>query len=85
MARQFALTPGASAVTYPDAAPALRRCASTRPGTAPTCASTRARHSLTSPMLAHAAVTSLFSPAKQAARHGRPGLQARALPPAESR
>lgn len=77
MARQFAFTPGASADRYPDATSTLRRCASTRPSTALTCASTRALHSLTSPMLAHAAVTSSSSPTKQAACHGRPRSQHR--------
>ena len=57
---------------FPNATSALRRCASTRPSTGLTRASTRALHSLTSPMLAHAAVTSLFSSTKQAACHGRP-------------
>ena len=75
MAQQFALTPGASAVAYPNATSTLRRCASTRPGTALTCASTRALRSLTSPMLARAAVTSLFSSTRQAVRHGRPRSQ----------
>jgi len=77
MAQQFAFTPGASALTYPNATSTLRRCASTRPSTALTCASTRVLHSLTSPMLAHAAVTSLFSSTKQAACHGRPRSQHR--------
>ena len=74
--QQFARVPGDSAATYPNATSALRRCASTRPRTALTCASTRAAESLTSSMLAHAAVSSLFCSTSSATRHGRPKLHA---------
>lgn len=49
-------------------------CASTPARTALTCASTLAVHAATSSMLAHAAVSLLFSYTKQAARHGRPSI-----------
>ncbi len=42
--QQFAFTPGDSADRYPNATSTLRRCASTRPRTALTCASTLAVH-----------------------------------------
>ena len=71
MLQQFARVPGDSAATYPNAVPALRRCASTRPSTTLTCASTCAAHAATSSILAVAAVSLLLSSTKQATRHGR--------------
>jgi hypothetical protein len=74
--QQFARVPGASAVTYAKAASALRRCASTRPRTALTCASTRATLSWTSSILAKAAVASSCFVTNSGTRHGRPELHA---------
>ena len=79
--QQFAFTPGDSADRYQKATSTLRRCASTRPSTVLTCASTPAVQSATSSMLADAAVSLLFSSTKQAARHGRLRLQARSSRP----
>jgi hypothetical protein len=73
--QQFAFVPGDSALTYPDATSALRRCASTRPRTTLTCASTRAAHAATSSILAHAAVSSVSVSTRQALCHGRLKLQ----------
>jgi len=73
--QQFALTPGDSADRYPNATSTLRRCASTRPRTTLTCASTHVAHDQTS-SLAYAAVSLLPVSTKQAARHGRLKLQA---------
>ena len=73
--QQFAFVPGDSALTYPEATSALRRCASSRPRTTLTCASTRAAHAATSSILAHATVSSVSVSARQAPCHGRLKLQ----------
>ena len=67
------LRAGAARITYLDATPALRRCASTRPRTALTCGVNPrgARRSI----LAHAAVSSVPVSTNQAPRHGRLRLQ----------